>query len=271
MKKLLKVIYNFFKYIKFWRDGGIASLTIAQIQWPEILKGKKILVTGGSDGIGLAMAKKFLSAGAEVLITGRRLERLEEVKAIINSEKLSILQWDISIIPEIEKKATLAIEKLGGIDILVNNAAYLVHKKTDEETFDKSIDTNLKSVYFLCQFIVKQYVENGGGKILNISSINSFQCDTNPYYISKAGLNTLTKGLAKEYIASNVIVNAIAPGYCASSINYMDISKNVYCDKAKNKRITTPEEIAELALFLCSDAANGIVGQIIVCDGGTLL
>ena len=97
----------------------------------------------------------------------------------------------------------------------------------------------------------------GGGKILNISSINSFQCDTNPYHISKAGLNTLTRGLA--------------PGYCASSINYMDISKNAYCEKAKNKRITTPEEIAELALFLCSDAANGIGGQIIVCDGGSLL
>lgn len=164
MKKLLKSIYYFFKYIKFWHDGGVASLAIAQIQWPEILKGKKILITGGSDGIGLAMAKKFLSAGAEVLITGRRLGRLEEVKAAINNERLNVLQWDMSIILEIEKKATLAIEKLGGIDILVNNAAYLVHKKTDEETFDKSINTNLKSVYFLCQFIVNHYVKNGGVK-----------------------------------------------------------------------------------------------------------
>ncbi len=81
----------------------------------------------------------------------------------------------------------------------------------------------------------------------------------------------LTKGLAKELTPKNIVVNAIAPGYCASSINYMDTSQNAYCEKAKNKRITTPEEIAELATFLCSDASNGIVGQIIACDGGTLL
>ena len=94
---------------------------------------------------------------------------------------------------------------------------------------------------------------------------------THPYYISKWGLNGLTKGFAKEYASKNIIVNAIAPGYCASSINYQDIEENAYSGKNLIHRIITPTDIAELATFLLSDAANAIVGQIITIDGGTTL
>lgn len=92
-----------------------------------------------------------------------------------------------------------------------------------------------------------------------------------PYYISKRGLNAVTEGFAKKYAPYNVIVNGIAPGYCDSSINKQDASLNAYWQDAANRRITTPQDIAELAMFLCCGAANGIIGQTIVCDGGELL
>jgi NAD(P)-dependent dehydrogenase (short-subunit alcohol dehydrogenase family) len=264
----------FFRYIKFWRAGGVAKLSIAQIQYNQILKGKKIIVTGGGNGIGLAMAKKFLSVGAEVLITGRNEGRLKQVQTEVGSDKLYVLQWDVSEIDQLDAKFNEAVELLGGCDMLVNNAAFLQKKQTDLAFFDQTMDTNCKAVYFMCQKAVGYFIKSNGekgGKVLNISSINAHQSNTHPYFISKSAVDAITRAYAKEYISNNIIVNAIAPGYCASSINYIDTTENAYWPSAANKRITTPEEIAELATFLLSDAANGIVGQTIVCDGGTLL
>lgn len=132
----------------------------------------------------------------------------------------------------------------------------------------------MKAVFFMCKKAVSYFMQiNGskGGKILNISSLSAQQSSTDPYYISKTGVDAITRGFAKKYASNNIIVNAIAPGYCASSVNYMDISKNAYCSENANKRIIIPEEIAELAIFMLSDAANGIIGQTILCDGGALL
>lgn len=260
------------KYVRY--NGKITQLTLCQINRGGCLQGKKIVVTGGGSGIGLAMAKKFLSEGAEVVITGRNIEKLKEAESSISNPNLHILQWDIAKTDEINEKLKKAIDMMGSINAFVNNAAFLDRKQTNEEFYDKTLDTNLRAVYFICQQVVSALVKmNGdtGGKILNISSINGCMSSTHPYYISKWGLNGLTKGFAKEYASKNIIVNAIAPGYCSSSINYQDIEENAYSPKNPIRRIIVPEDIAELASFLLSDAANAIVGQIITVDGGTTL
>lgn len=267
-------VIDFFKYIRFWRNGGVTKLSIAQVQYTQILNKKRIIITGGSNGIGLAMAKKFLFVGAEVLITGRNEERLRQVQSNLGNKKIHILQWDVSDMKVQDNKFAEAVGILGGCDILVNNAALLQNKPVDLQFYDQTMDTNCRAVYFLClkacEYFIKNNGENGG-RVLNISSINAQQSSIEPYFISKSALDAITRGFAKQYASKNIIVNAIAPGYCASSINFMDTSENAYWPTAANKRITTPEEIAELATFLLSEAANGIIGQTIVCDGGTLL
>ena len=270
--KLSEKIEALRKYLKY--NGKITNLNLSQINHGGILRGKRIVVTGGGSGIGLAMAKKFLSEGADVVITGRNLQKLKQAKSSINNPNLHVLQWDVAKTCEISDKLQEAIKLLCGLDAFVNNAAFLEHIQTDEEFYDKTLDTNLKAVYFICQKVVEVMIaSNGdkGGKILNISSINGQMSSIHPYYISNWGLNGLTKGFAKIYAPKNIIVNAIAPGYCSSSINKQNIEENAYSPKNPLRRIIIPEDIAELAAFLLSDAANAIVGQIIAVDGGTTL
>ena len=187
------------------------------------------------------------------------------------------MAWDVSDTKNISDYFNKAIGLLGGLDVLVNNAATLTFKpfeNVDEDFFDFHIDTNLKSVYFLCQEAVSCYLKNNGekgGKIVNISSINSYQSSTELYYVTKAAVNKITTGLAAEYSKYNIQINGIAPGVVASGINDRDVSGNAYYSSNRTHRIIVPEDIAELALFLCSGAANAIVGQTIVVDGGALL
>lgn len=260
------------RYIKY--DGKVTNLTISQIQYGNILSGRCALVTGGGSGIGLAVAKKFASCGAKVVITGRNEAKLNDAVAAIGSSNVYALQWDIADMSQLKSKLDKAVSLLGGLDVLVNNAAFLEHIQKDEAFYDKTMNTNLKAPYYLCQEAVSYFLQHNPAscsKIINITSINAFQGSEHPYYLSKWGLTAYTKGLARKYADKNIIVNAIAPGICASSINYKDVEENAYYDGNRNKRIVVPEEIAEIALFLCSDAANGIIGQTIICDGGKLL
>ena len=254
--------------------GKITHLELSQIQYGGILSSEKILITGGSSGIGLAMAKKFASEGADVIITGRDESKLKQAVAEIPGDQVDYLVWDVSDLDVLKEKMSEAVSELGGLTCVVNNAAFIDHKHTDLRFYDKIMDTNLRAVYFICQETVevfKRLNKDSGGKILNISSLNGSMSSTHPYYISKWGLNGLTRGFAKENAVNNIIVNAIAPGYCASSINYQDVEKNAFDERSRIKRIITPEDIAELATFLLSKAANGIVGQVITCDGGATL
>ena len=272
--KFNRVAHNFFQYLK---RGGVTNLVLSEIQYGELLKGKRVLITGGSSGIGFAIAQKCLVEGAAVLITGRDTVKLEAACSYLGSERLFILPWDISDVKSIAGHFKSAVDKLGGLDILVNNAAFLQnisYEDVGEEFYDKIMSTNLKSVYFLsreaCDYFIAQN-KTLGGKVVNISSLNSLQGGLNPYFLSKWGLNCLTEGLAKKYSDKNIIVNGIAPGICDSSINECHSEENAYYGGNLIKRIITPKDIAELAVFLMSDAANGIVGQTIVCDGGQTL
>ncbi len=265
---------KFFKYLKWCKQGGYTQIILSQILYPEILKGKKILITGGSEGIGLAMAKKFIAAGADVMITGRKVDKLQIATAAIASDHLHTMLWDITDIQNIDRYLNQVKSELGGINILINNAAFLTYYSPTEEFLDKTMQTNIKAVYLLCLKTAEMmHRENGisGGKIINMSSINAYQANIHPYFMSKRAMNAITEGFAKKYAPFNIIVNGIAPGYCDSSINKINAEKNAYLEGPANYRITTPSEIAELAIFLCSDASNGIIGQTIVCDGGSLL
>lgn len=260
---------------KYWKYGGkITQLTLSQVSYGGVLKDKRIVVTGGGSGIGLEMAKKFISEGADVIITGRNESKLDAVARGLNNPRLKTLEWDVTDIDTVPQKLSRCVELLGGVDCFVNNAAF-VDRRSDTVLFwDNSMNTNAKSLYFISKGVVDLYLRHNNGhvgKILNISSLSSYINNANPYGISKTTVNRITKGFAKEYASKNIIVNAIAPGYVASSINYQDVEENAYSDKNPLHRIITPEDIAELACFLLSDASNAIVGQIITVDGGSLL
>lgn len=261
-------------YRQYKKSGGILHLSIAQVNHGGILSGRKVIVTGGSDGIGLAMAQKFLSEGAAVLITGRSEDKLVSAKQRLASDNLLSLVWDVSDYAVLDSKLDESISLLGGLDLFVNNAAYIPTTAITEDCWDKTLDTNLKSVYFICKSVIDYYLtlhDDLCRKIINVSSLNSVQSRPHPYFISKSGLNAITRGFAKQYADRNIIVNGIAPGICASSINYQDVGENAFYGASPNKRIITPTEVAELACFLASDAANGIIGQTIFCDGGATL
>lgn len=277
MGSMVRFVRNFLSYIKFCNSGGYKKLTLNTLEYPHLLNGKKVIITGGSKGIGLAMAKKFLSVGASVLITGRNEKSLKEAASQINNEKLHYMVWDVCDISIIDDDIKQAVNLLGGCDILINNAASVAFRSfesVDEQFFSEQINTNLKAVYFLSQRMVNYFLKSNGengGKIVNISSLNSFQNSTELYYITKAALNRFTAGLAARYADRNIQINGIAPGIVAAGINNRDVETNAYFDGNKIHRMIVPEDIAETALFLCSGAANAIVGQTIVVDGGTLL
>lgn len=271
--RLLRVVKTVRQH---WRRGGYLRVDVAQIQYGGLLRGKSVLVTGGGSGIGLAIAKKCVAEGANVLITGRHADRLDA--AALSTPLLKTLVWDVGSTAERADKYERALVLLGGkIDILVNNAGILGgHKQfqdLDEETWDKIMNVNAKGLVFLTQHVVAKWLESAWkGKVINISSMRgNLGVQDGPYGMSKWALNGLTQGLGLKLAPHGIIVNGIAPGITdtdAISIKNVDSRENAYLSNIPVSRIGLKEEIAELAVFLMSDAANYIVGQTIICDGG---
>jgi len=267
--------------VQGYKNGGSSIARITYPVYGDVLSGKNILITGGSSGIGLAIAKKYVECGANVLITGRNKEKLKAAVEEIGKERCASISWDITLTDEIEKRLDECEALLGGeITALVNNAGVAPSKfwgDVDDEEWDKIYSTNLKGLFFLTQSLAKRWKKQISPdeyrKILNISSQGGFVGATYPYRMVKWDIRGLTEGLGKTLVKDRIIVNGIAPGVVKTSMQQFSLQQgeNIYTDQNPIERVILPEEIAELALFLMSDSGNAIVGQTIVCDGGYTL
>ena len=269
------MIKNAFAYI---HQGGAKTDSVSFSLPSERFVGKRVLVTGGTTGIGYEIAKEFLAEGAIVLITARREGRLEKAKDNLKSDRLYTLVWDIAKVDNCEAKFREAISILGDMDIIVNNAGIYKYDTWDscsEQTFDEVCDINAKGLFFICQ-AEKEYLteQDRKAKIINICSRNSIDSGYDPYTISKWEAASITKTLAKELIDKGVVVNGVAPGNVATNIHgdrVHDVNANAYMPSHLTERYVLTEEIASVTLFLASEQANHIVGEIIPVDGGWTL
>lgn len=236
------------------------------------LLGKKIIITGGGSGLGFAMAKKFISEGAVVLIAGRNEAILEEKAKELGC---SYLKLDVQDIDSFDGFIETADSILGGVNVLVNNAGISLHENSFIEVtpkqYDSQFDTNLKGGFFLAQSFIKKYLsvrEEEMKNILFTSSEAGITVDERPYGLTKASMNSLVQGLAFRYVNDNFRINAVAPGVTISNMIGKTNDDDLTCNYNITRRFYLPEEIAEVACFLISDASNCINGQILVCNEG---
>lgn len=243
---------------------------ITYLQPNNRLKGKRIIITGGGRGLGYDMAKKFVSEGATVLISGRNESVLQRAA---NEIKCHYICFDISNFERIPNFIGDAANKMGGIDCLVNNAGISLHegdiRNVTEKGFDDQFDINLKAGYFLSQQFIKYFEVNKctNGSILFLSSERGQYVDDIPYGLIKAAVNSLTQGLSKALIHNGIRVNAVAPGITATEMTGRS-ADNLYSKTYSTGRFYLPGEVSEIACFLLSDAASCLSGQVLVCNNG---
>jgi len=245
-----------------------------------MLEGKIALVTGGSQGIGAAAALELAREGADVCVTYRSHEAeakeyVKEIEAL--GRRALALRCDIAVFAEAEAVVRQAVETLGGLHILVNNAGMNwdgVSWKMTEEQWDRVISVNLKGYFNFTRQVAPIFKEQKYGKIVNITSINGLRGkfgQTN-YSASKAGIVGFTKALAKELGAFNVNVNAVAPGLIETAMLRDSDARDKIVDLAMGemalKRLGQPEDLANVVAFLASDKARHITGEVIKVDGG---
>ena len=238
------------------------------------LKGKNVFITGSTRGIGLAMAHKFASLGANIVLNGRR-EIGEELISEFSDYGVQVIpiSGDVSDSTDAKRMIEKAIEKLGSVDILVNNAGITKDKlmlKLTEEDFEQVLKVNLVGAFNMTQAVLKPMTKARQGAIINLSSVVGLAGNIGQanYAASKAGLIGFSKSVAREVAARNIRVNCIAPGFIASDMT------DVLPEKVKAaslalipmKRFGTPEEVADVALFLASQ--EYLTGQVLTIDGG---
>ena len=244
------------------------------------LEGIVALITGSTRGIGKQFAMGFAKEGADIIINGRNLEKAKAVANEIESlgVKTMAIGADVSIGQDVTRMVEEAVNSFGRIDILVNNAGInpfiLEAEKIKEEGWDQVLDVNLKGVFLCCQAVGKKMIQQGGGKIINISSAAGILGEQGllPYCVSKAGVMTLTRILAYEWSKYHIMVNAIAPGFVAGGMNAPILNKEILVSgltqQVPLKRLGDPEEIVKIALFLASDDSSYINGTTLIADGG---
>ncbi|MDN0048056.1 SDR family oxidoreductase [Bacteroides gallinaceum] len=234
------------------------------------LSGKKIIITGGGKGLGAAMAEKFVAEGASVLISGRNEKTLKETAERIGCKYFTLDVQDTSVLNKFISEADSILE---GADCLVNNAGISLHEPTffdvTPETFDAQIATNLRGGFFLTQSFTRLLLkEKRKGNVLFVSSETGETVDIRPYGFTKAAVNSMVQGLACLFVKDGIRVNAIAPGITASDMTGFKANGNLFLAGNATERIYLPEEVAETACFLLSDASGCVSGQVIVCNNG---
>ena len=238
------------------------------------LENKNIIVTGASGGIGNAIIKKLNEAGANILASGTRIEKLEELKK--KYEKIKILKFDISKSENIEEFIENATKELGGsLDGIVNNAGITndnlaIRMNLDE--WQKVININLTSTFLMSKFAIKKMLKNKSGKIVNITSVvgHTGNLGQANYTASKAGIVAMSKSLAIEYAKKNININCISPGFIKTVMTDKidEKFKEVIISKIPSARLGEPDDIANAVLFLSSDQSNYINGETLHVNGG---
>jgi len=240
------------------------------------LAGKSAIITGAARGIGREIARRFASEGCTVFLSDIDSEGLEAAARELGCRSQPA---DAGRRADIERMMDLALGQLGKLDILVNNVG-MTHAATIQELsevdFDRVLAVNLKSAFLASQIAAPSMIAQGGGAIVNMSSVNAILTIPTqiPYAVSKGGLNQLTKVLAVALAPHNIRVNAIGPGTIMT-----DLARTIMVDEAARQRILSrtplgrcgePEEVAAIASFLASDDASYVTGQTIYADGGRL-
>jgi len=243
---------------------------------------KVALVTGASRGIGAAIAQILAEFGANVILASRRAENLKEVETAIlkSGNQASSMVCHNGDLEQIESLFQNIKKIHGRLDILINNAAtnpfYGSVLDADEAAWDKTLDVNLKGPYFMCQHAAKLMRKNGGGSIVNVSSINGRipMHKQSIYSITKAGLISMTQAFAKELGGDNIRVNALLPGLTdtkfASAVTQNEELMKTVLPQIPLGRIAQPSEMSGMVLFLVSDAASYVTGSTFTVDGGVL-
>jgi 3-oxoacyl-[acyl-carrier protein] reductase len=241
------------------------------------LTGKAAFVTGSTRGIGLAIARAFHRAGAKVTIVGRDAERARTIAGELG-ERTAGVGCDVALAEQVEAALAAAESALGPVDILVNNAGLTrdnILLRLGDDDWDAVLDANLKGAFHTTRAVIKGMMKRRTGRIINITSIvglvgNKGQAN---YAASKAGLIGFTKSVAKEYAGRGILANCIAPGYIDTDMTsgLPDAAKATLLQGIALGRLGRPEDVAGAALFLASDLAAYITGQVLVVDGGLVV
>jgi len=238
------------------------------------LRNKNIIVTGASGGIGNSIVKKLNESGANILASGTRIEKLEELKK--EFEKINILKFDISQSEKIEEFIENATKELGGsLDCIVNNAGITQDNLAIRMSLDewkKVIDINLTSTFLMSKFAIKKMLKNKSGKIVNITSVvgHTGNLGQANYTASKAGMVAMSKSLAIEYAKKNININCISPGFIKTAMTDKidEKFKDAIISKIPSARLGDPDDIANAVCFLCSNQSSYINGETLHVNGG---
>jgi 3-oxoacyl-[acyl-carrier protein] reductase len=241
------------------------------------LKNKNIIVTGASGGIGNSIVERLNNEDANILATGTKIEKLEELK--LRFKNIKILKFDISQHNEIEEFINNAVTELGGsLDCLINNAGITKDNLTIRmslEEWNKVIDVNLTSTFLMSKYAIKKMLKNKSGKIINITSVVGHTGNVGQanYTASKAGIVAMSKSLAIEYAKKNININCISPGFISTAMTDQidEKFKEAIVAKIPSNKLGKPEDIANAVIFLSSDQSDYINGETLHVNGGMYL